>query len=67
MNTTHPFPIETRVFFLSGGLTCRGTVIDHDNIEGLRFVVIKLDQDEQTKKRPVKLPLSSVERITKEM
>ncbi|KAI0372841.1 hypothetical protein BV20DRAFT_1050277 [Pilatotrama ljubarskyi] len=52
-----PFPIGTRVFFLEGGKTRTGTVQDTETIEGLRFVIIKLDDGSP---KPVKLPVNSV-------
>ncbi|KAI0673037.1 hypothetical protein C8Q78DRAFT_1022458 [Trametes maxima] len=57
-----PFPIGTRVFFLEGGKTRTGTVQDTETIEGLRFVIIKLDDGSP---RPVKLPWSSVNSVSK--
>ncbi|KAI8998470.1 hypothetical protein BD414DRAFT_475163 [Trametes punicea] len=57
-----PFPIGTRVFFLEGGKTRKGVVIDTETIEGLRFVIISLDDSNS---KPVKLPLSSVNAVSK--
>ncbi|KAI0348733.1 hypothetical protein OH77DRAFT_805178 [Trametes cingulata] len=54
-----PFPIGTVVFFLEGGKTRRGVVEDTETIEGLRFVMIKLDDGSP---KPVKLPVNSVSR-----
>ncbi|TBU45746.1 hypothetical protein BD309DRAFT_813241, partial [Dichomitus squalens] len=48
-----PFPIGTRVFFLECGKTRTGTVQNTETIEGLRYVVIKLDDGSPN---PVKLP-----------
>ncbi|KAI9065093.1 hypothetical protein FKP32DRAFT_1610817 [Trametes sanguinea] len=52
-----PFPIGTRVFFLEGGKTRTGVVQDTETIEGLRFVIIKLDDGSP---KPVKLPVNAV-------
>ncbi|RPD66323.1 hypothetical protein L226DRAFT_566767 [Lentinus tigrinus ALCF2SS1-7] len=52
-----PFPVGTRVFFLEGGRTRTGTVQTTETIEGLRYVVIKLDDGSP---HPVKLPVNSV-------
>ncbi|KAI0362320.1 hypothetical protein OH77DRAFT_1416566 [Trametes cingulata] len=57
-----PFPIGTRVFFLEGGKTRTGTVQDTETIEGLRFVIIKLDDGSP---KPVKLPVFSVNSVSK--
>ncbi|KAI0831497.1 hypothetical protein BC628DRAFT_1415987 [Trametes gibbosa] len=54
--------IGTRVFFLEGGKSRTGTVQGTETIEGLRFVIIKLDDGSP---RPVKLPLSSVNSVSK--
>ncbi|OSD06151.1 hypothetical protein PYCCODRAFT_1464819 [Trametes coccinea BRFM310] len=48
-----PFPVGTRLFFLEGGKVRTGVVQDTESIEGLRFVIIKLDDGSP---RPVKLP-----------
>ncbi|KAI0807402.1 hypothetical protein C8Q74DRAFT_1362907 [Fomes fomentarius] len=53
-----PFPVGTRVFFLEGGKTRTGTVQNTETIEGLRYVVIKLDDGSSP--NPVKLPVNSV-------
>ncbi|OSD08676.1 hypothetical protein PYCCODRAFT_1462877 [Trametes coccinea BRFM310] len=53
-----PFPIGTRVFFLEGGKTRTGVVQDTETIEGLRFVIIKLDDGSP---KPVKLPWVSAD------
>ncbi|KAH9848707.1 hypothetical protein C2E23DRAFT_862537 [Lenzites betulinus] len=37
------FPISTRVFFLEGGKSVTGIVQGVENIEGLLFVIIELD------------------------
>ncbi|TFK91232.1 hypothetical protein K466DRAFT_483188 [Polyporus arcularius HHB13444] len=52
-----PFPVGTRVFFLEGGKTRTGTVQNTETIEGLRYVVIKLDDGSPN---PVKLPCVSL-------
>ncbi|TBU35792.1 hypothetical protein BD311DRAFT_744617 [Dichomitus squalens] len=52
-----PFPIGTRVFFLECGKTRTGTVQNTETIEGLRYVVIKLDDGSPN---PVKLPVNSI-------
>ncbi|KAI9057433.1 hypothetical protein FKP32DRAFT_1681571 [Trametes sanguinea] len=59
---THPFPVGSKVFFLEGGRTRQGVVTDAESIEGLRFVVIKLDNVDPP--QSVKLPLSSVNAVT---
>ncbi|KAH9854468.1 hypothetical protein C2E23DRAFT_818762 [Lenzites betulinus] len=56
------FSIGDRVFFLEGGKSRVGTVKDTETIEGLRFVIIMLDDGSP---RPIKLPLSSVNGVTK--
>ncbi|KAI9065721.1 hypothetical protein FKP32DRAFT_1567375 [Trametes sanguinea] len=48
-----PFPVGTRVFFLEGGKARTGVVDKIENMEGLRMVVIKLDDGSP---KPVKLP-----------
>ncbi|KAI9058879.1 hypothetical protein FKP32DRAFT_1680212 [Trametes sanguinea] len=57
-----PFPVGTKVFFIEGGATRTGVVTELDNIEGLRFVVIRMDDGAP---KPVKLPLSSVNAVSK--
>ncbi|KAH9853259.1 hypothetical protein C2E23DRAFT_884865 [Lenzites betulinus] len=57
-----PFPIGTDVFYLCGGKAHVGTVVDHETIEGLRFVIIACPDNG---KRLVKLPLTSVNKVTK--
>ncbi|KAI0359337.1 hypothetical protein OH77DRAFT_1020263 [Trametes cingulata] len=59
--TMEPFPIGSRVFFLEGGKTRTGTVVETETIEGLRFVCIKIDGDPEGAKA-VKLPVNSVSR-----
>ncbi|KAL7281808.1 hypothetical protein ACG7TL_005131 [Trametes sanguinea] len=49
-----PFPVGSSVFFLEGGRTRVGTVTDTDHIEGLRFVVIKINKSDPP--QSVKLP-----------
>ncbi|KAI9062920.1 hypothetical protein FKP32DRAFT_1676819 [Trametes sanguinea] len=56
-----PYPIGTRVFFLSGGQTQIGVVEETERLEGIRMVTIKLD--DVTKERPVKLPVEAVTKV----
>ncbi|KAL1942467.1 hypothetical protein VTO73DRAFT_6069 [Trametes versicolor] len=58
----NPFPVHTRVFWLEGGKTCIGTVMDTETIEGLRFVII---QPDDRSRRLVKFPFSTVNVATK--
>ncbi|KAI0352257.1 hypothetical protein OH77DRAFT_1460714 [Trametes cingulata] len=48
-----PYPVNTTVWFLEGGKTRAGVVVDTETIEGLRFVIIKLNDGSP---KPVKLP-----------
>ncbi|KAI0349455.1 hypothetical protein OH77DRAFT_1525646 [Trametes cingulata] len=54
-----PFPNGSRVFFLEGGKTRTGTVVDRETIEGLRFVIIKIDGELKGRDR-IKLPVNSL-------
>ncbi|KAH9887372.1 hypothetical protein C8Q73DRAFT_794911 [Cubamyces lactineus] len=59
-NIVDPWPIDTHVFFLSGGKTYIGRVVGTETIEGLIFVIIKLDKGGTL----VKFPGSSINEVT---
>ncbi|KAI9061991.1 hypothetical protein FKP32DRAFT_1677616 [Trametes sanguinea] len=58
-----PYPDNSRVFYLEGGRTQLGTVTGSEIIENLTFVIIKHDDKSR---KPVKLPMSSVQLVTKD-
>ncbi|KAI0324876.1 hypothetical protein GY45DRAFT_1331078 [Cubamyces sp. BRFM 1775] len=57
-----PILLHSKVFFLAGGTTVVGVVQGFEAVEGLIFVILKVDG----KKSPVRLPRDSVHLVTQQ-